>query len=225
MKLSIVIPCYNEEDTIEAVIRDCFYHHSSAEMIVVNDGSTDNTLAILIKMPRLYKGLKLKILNNIENKGHAYSVIKGLKEAKGDYVLYMDADNQIHTGGFLPAFFYYDLVSAFRIDRKDKLFRKIISFILKVTIFIRHRIWIADANCPYKLYRRSILKIMLRQLPKDCIVPSIDLEILFRLSGNKVFEIPTLHHPYIKERKGSLQSINRKSLSMFIKAFKEVWKI
>jgi len=192
MKLSIVIPAFNEEKTIGAVID---------EIIVVNDASTDATL---------------KILTNKKNMGHAKSVIRGLKKAKGDYVLYMDADNQIK-----PESLDYDMISGYRIHRQDKLFRKIVSLILKVTIFLRHGYIIKDSNCPFKVIKRPQLALLLKSLPKDCIVPSICMEILARRMGMRVVEIPVYHFSYEK-REGSLQSINKKSMTMFWKAFLEV---
>ena len=195
MKLSVVIPAFNEEKTIKAVID---------EIIVVNDASTDATL---------------KILTNKKNMGHAKSVLRGLKEAKGDYVLYIDSDNQIR-----PDSVDYDMISGYRIHRQDKLFRKIVSLILKVTIFLRHGYIIKDSNCPFKVIKRASLAILLKRLPKDTIVPSICMEILARKAGMKCIEIPVYHFPY-ENRTGSLQSINKKSMTMFWKSFLEVIRL
>lgn len=229
MKLSIVIPAYNEQDTIEDVILsiDNKYPYSreinDLEVIVVNDASTDKTLTILgaLKAKMRY----IKIVNNKKNSGHAYSVIKGLKEATGDYIIYMDADNQIRLDDFSLEPYDFDLISGYRVDRHDKPFRKIVSFILKMTILLRHGLWIKDANCPMKVFKRVVLQDLLISLPFESIVPSISMEIIARKFNKQVVEVPFIHHPYIKERTGSLQSINKKSLSMFYKAFKEVWTI
>jgi glycosyltransferase involved in cell wall biosynthesis len=223
MKVSICIPCYNEEDTIANVIVDCFISYPKAEVIIVNDASTDKTLEILEKLKYVHPGLK--ILTNRKNSGHAYSVVKGLKAAKGDYVIYMDADNQIHLSDINIEGTSDGLISGYRVHRQDKLFRKVVSFILKMTILLRHGLWIKDANCPLKIFEKETLQDLLSQLPTNSIVPSICLEILARRYTFNIIEIPVKHHPYIKERKGSLQSINKKSLLMFWKAFKEVWKI
>ena len=223
MKISIVIPCYNEQDTITDVLFDCFTTYPNAEVIVVNDASTDKTLSKLNLVKKHHS--RLKILTNRRNSGHAYSVVKGLKAAKGDYIVYMDADNQIHLSDFCFDLVNFDLLSGYRIDRQDKRFRKIVSFILKMTILLRHGYLIKDANCPFKIFEKDKLKFLLEELPNNPIVPSIDLEILARKWNLITVDLPVQHYPYIKERKGSLQSINRKSLLMFWKAFKEVWKI
>lgn len=224
------MPCYNEQDTIKDVLRDCFKKFPKAEVIVVNDRSTDNSLKILKQFKKKYKGLK--IVTNKVNSGHATSVIRGLWMAQGDYVIYIDSDYQIRFSDFFwdIGVGHFSLMSGYRINRQDKLFRKVISFILKITILLRHGMLINDANCPFKIFKKEELENYLLCLPYNSIVPSICLEIIARKwdrqnSIKKVVQIPMLHRPYIKERKGTLQSLNRKSLSMFLKAFKEVWTI
>ena len=196
MKLSIVIPAYNEQDTIAEVVK---------EVIVVNDASTDNTL---------------KILTNIKNKGHAGTLVRGLNAAKGDYIFYEDADNQM----FLDSL-DFDFISGYRIHRQDRFFRKVVSAILRIVILFRHRMWIRDANCPFKIIKKSSYRHLAFRLPEHTIVPSISLEILARKFGMNVIEVPVWHYPYHKERTGTLQSINTKSLGVFWKAFKEVWNL
>lgn len=223
MKISIVIPCYNEQDTIANALVDCFSSYPNAEVIVVNDASTDKTLDILKKIQKRHP--KLKIVTNRKNSGHAYSLIKGLKKATGDYVIYIDADNQIHLSDFCFDLVNFDLLSGYRVDRQDKTFRKIVSFILKTVILFRHGYLIKDANCPFKIFKRNALIALLLQLPENSIVPSISMEILSCRMNIVTVDIPVKHYPYIKERTGSLQSINKKSLTMFWKAFKEIMTI
>lgn len=221
--ISIVIPCYNEQDTISNVLVDCFSRYPKAEIIVVNDASTDNTLNILNIIQKQHH--RLKILTNRKNSGHAYSMVKGLKKAKGDYIIYIDADNQIRLSDFMFKLENFDLLSGYRVGRHDKRFRKIVSFILRTIILLRHGYVIKDANCPFKIFNRNALIALLLNLPSNTIVPSISMEILARRMNLIGVDIPVKHYPYIKERTGSLQSINKKSLSMFWKAFKEVWTI
>jgi len=91
--LSIVVPAYNEEDTIEDTLKHIFNldYKNIVEVLVVNDGSTDNTLEILKRLLPLYKD-KLKILNK-KNSGKADSMNKALKFVKGDLVAIIDADS------------------------------------------------------------------------------------------------------------------------------------
>lgn len=202
-----VIPAYNEEETIGRVIG-----RLKDEVIVVNDASTDET-------GQIARACGARLLTNRKNLGHAKSLLRGLRAAKDEYVFYLDADDQIRMISF-P--YGYHLVSGYRVNRQDKFFRKVVSFILKMVILFWHRYYIEDANCPCKMFEGKQLKFLLRKLPKNCIVPSIDLEILARRYHSSILQLPVTHYPLSKPRKGFLQSLNKKSLKMFWSAFWEV---
>jgi len=204
-----VIPAYNEEETIGEVV-SVF----SDEVIVVNDASTDKT-------EQIAREHGVMVLTNKQNMGHAKSLLRGLRAAKGEYVFYLDADNQIRIIS-LP--YGHDLVSGYRVNRQDKTFRKIVSFILKMVILLRHGYYIRDANCPCKMFKRTSLRVLLDELPKNSVVPSISLEILARKHHFDILEMPVTHYPY-ENRKGMLQSLNKKSLKMFWNAFWEVMSL
>ena len=90
-KLSIIIPCYNEEKTIEELLNKVIDvelpENWKKEIIVVDDGSTDNTKNILKK----YKD-KVKIIFKNKNEGKGAALKEGLKHVTGDYILIQDAD-------------------------------------------------------------------------------------------------------------------------------------
>lgn len=93
-ELSIVIPAYNEAKRIEFTLENVIHYLDtmglSYEMIVVDDGSGDETTS----MVRKFK--KVKLLLNGKNKGKGYSVRKGMLEATGNLRLFMDADHSVH---------------------------------------------------------------------------------------------------------------------------------
>ncbi|MDD5191855.1 MAG: glycosyltransferase [Candidatus Nanoarchaeia archaeon] len=91
--VSFVVPAYNEEKTIEDTIKNIFnVDYDMLEVIVVNDGSTDNTKKIIEKLMKEYP--KLKLINNIKNLGNAArSQNVGLKHAKGEIIAVVDADS------------------------------------------------------------------------------------------------------------------------------------
>lgn len=93
MKLSIIIPTYNNEETIKRCL-DSIPKKKDMEIIVINDASTDNTSKIL----KQYKDII--VLNNKKNKGVSYSRNKGIDEAQGDYILFIDADDYIYSEDF-----------------------------------------------------------------------------------------------------------------------------
>ena len=221
MKLSIVIPAYNEQDNITHCIADVATQFPDAEIIVVNDASTDATEKLLSTMDLP----NLKVVTNLQNQGHGFSVVKGLRNATGDYVLYIDADRQIDliNYDFSQSVPYYGVISGWRVGRHDKTFRKVISFCLKMTILLRYGMYIRDANCPYKVYNRLTLLTLLDRLPPTYIIPIACLEVIVRKYKIPVLTIPTPHKPYPGgERTGKLQSLNSVSLKFFWSAFLEI---
>ena len=90
MKVSIIIPCYNEENTIAKLIENVLkYTDSNFEIIIINDFSTDNTKSII---ENDLKDKVTKIINNDRNYGKGYSIRKGIEEASGEIILIQDAD-------------------------------------------------------------------------------------------------------------------------------------
>ena len=90
MKVSVIIPCYNEEKTIEKIISKVKANLVQPyEIIIINDGSTDQTKHILEN--KLKKDLK-KIIHNNKNSGKGFSIKKGIEVASGDIIIIQDAD-------------------------------------------------------------------------------------------------------------------------------------
>lgn len=92
-KLSIIIPVYNEEKFIADVIKTVFQAESCGlrkEVIVVNDGSTDKTASILLKLKKKYPDVTY--INSKKNEGKGASLKKGLLQSRGDIVLIQDSD-------------------------------------------------------------------------------------------------------------------------------------
>jgi len=95
MKLSVIIPAYNEEGRIRKTLltMDGYLSqvHYEYEILVVNDGSKDSTASLVRSMEGKVKNLRL--VDNQENHGKGWVVRQGMLEAKGDWRLFMDADN------------------------------------------------------------------------------------------------------------------------------------
>jgi len=90
IKLTVIIPVFNEEKTLSKILNEVKYLEKlcNLEIILINDGSTDNTKRIIDENKSLYT----KAINLDENKGKGNAVIEGLKNANGDYIIIQDAD-------------------------------------------------------------------------------------------------------------------------------------
>lgn len=91
-KVSVVIPMYNAQNFITECLNSCIEQtYSDIEIIVVDDGSTDNSVAIASVLPN--KGRAIKIFRNVTNQGTAFSRNIGVAESTGEYVAFLDADD------------------------------------------------------------------------------------------------------------------------------------
>jgi len=100
MKLSLVIPCYNEEDNVERFFNEVnnffFYNIDDYEFIFINDGSKDNTYKTLKDLYINNPTYNIQVLSFSRNFGKEAGIYAGLKASKGDYVCIIDADLQQH---------------------------------------------------------------------------------------------------------------------------------
>ena len=160
--ISIVLPAYNEEESLEITVKDILDFCKTAgvreEIIIVDDGSTDSTGKIA---ENLSNGNNVRVLHNKINRGKSNAIFKGFREAKGDIVFVMDADHQ-HSAKDIEKFLDkieegYDAVNGWRKNRKDPPTKTIPS---KIFNFLTRRlvgINLHDFNCGFKAFRREVL--------------------------------------------------------------------
>jgi len=199
-KVSIIVPAYNEEATILAVL-EAIRRQSVAgvtfEIVVVDDGSTDRTGALLESHPRLYDRLVRK-----SNGGKGSAVRAGLKEATGDYVLFQDADLEYDPADYakllLPVIrFDADVVMGSRFvapefTRVYYFWHKIGNSLITLIFNALHNTTFTDIYSCYLLFRRHLIN------PNELASDGWDqhAEILSRVvarAGN-MYEVPISYH-------------------------------
>ena len=89
MKISVIIPVYNEENYIEKILERINEINLNLQIIVVNDGSHDKTKKLLLNNKSLYSDF----VDLVENQGKGFAIYQGLKKVQGDIVLIQDADS------------------------------------------------------------------------------------------------------------------------------------
>ena len=175
-KLLIVIPVYNEQSIINKVIKDWLkiVKKYKGHLLIINDGSTDFTL---IKIKQI-KSKKI-ILINQNNQGHGIATLNGYKYGIKNsfrFIFQVDSDNQFSIKNF-PKFWSlrnkYDLVLGHRRNRRDPLSRLVITRMLKFFILFRFKIYILDANVPYRLINSEKLKRIINKIPEKTTIPNI----------------------------------------------------
>jgi len=199
MKLSIVLPIYNEAENLKllydkliVVLKKLALEY---EILCINDGSSDNSLEVLKNISSLDKNVK--IVNFKNNFGQTAAMSAGIKFAKGDIIIPMDADLQ-NDPEDIPKFLEkinegFDVVSGWRKDRKDALIlRKIPSWLANWIIAKITGVKIHDYGCSLKAYKRDIIKDVNLYGEMHRFIPAYA-----SWQGAVVTEIVVQHHPRI----------------------------
>ena len=162
--ISIIIPVFNESESIvfllDEVISVMLANKLNFELIVVNDGSNDNTLRVLKQLT--LKIRELSVISLRKNYGQTAAMSAGFDNSNGDIVITLDGDLQ-NDPNDIPKLISeinsgYDLICGWRFDRKDKLIkRKIPSRIANKLIANVTGLKLHDYGCSLKAYRREII--------------------------------------------------------------------
>lgn len=177
---SIVIPCFNEEKNIKALVKrfGMICREYKVELILVDNGSTDHTREEIIKYARKYAFLVPVVV--IQNQGYGYGILEGLKKAKGNYMGWMHGDLQSDPKVFcsmIQAAQYETGDFFYKGKRKDRPIGDLM-FTLGMSIFetLYLKQWLWDINAQPTLFSRKFYETW-TQAPKDF---SLDLFAYYR---------------------------------------------
>lgn len=227
--LSIVMPAYNEQDCIEKVVENWTdylktrFPNDSTVLVVINDGSKDNTLALLKEIEKTNSHL---LVVDQKNGGHGNAVVNGYKKAlelNPQYVFQTDSDDQFVTEDFEKLWskrHESEFILGYREVRHDATVRLFITRVLRGTIAAAYGTYILDSNIPFRLIRTSFLRKLMNQLPDPApFAPNIFLAVMAKKSGQELFSIPITH----KDRETGTVSIVKWNLwKVCIRSFKEL---
>lgn len=218
---SVITPVKNERENLPRLIDEIRAVMStlgaSWELICVDDGSTDGSYELLLEMSRIHP--QLAIVKFDRNYGQSAALQAGWLEAKGKWVITLDADLQNDPDDIrhmAPLKADYDLINGWRIDRKDTFQKRWIS---KVANWIRSKMCedgVKDTGCSLKIMRREGLTKIFWFKGAHRFLPA-----LFGLYGYKVGEIPVRHRPRHKGQ--SHYSIFNRSIAPIVDMFAFIW--
>lgn len=163
-KVTILIPLYNEAENIKSLIYELTEKTKNLnypkEIIIINDGSNDNSESLIKKYTR--KNPVFKLITLTKNSGQTAAMVAGIHQAKGDIIVPMDADLQNDPADIQKLVKCisqgYDVVSGWRKYRKDKIMTRILpSKIANKIISWASGVKLNDYGCTLKAYRKSIL--------------------------------------------------------------------
>ncbi len=223
-ELSVVLPAYNEQENVEKVVRDCTAYLEGTgidyELLVTNDGSADQTGAIL---DRLASELpRLRPLHHEQNKGYGAALRTGFDAAAKKFVFYMDGDGQFDIRDLkhiLPlATDEEHIVTGYRIERRDPFLRRMNAklfggFLVKIMLGV----YVRDLNCAFKLIPKKVLDA----IHLESTGALINAELYGRAirKGFAIKEVGVHHYP----REAGVQT--GAHLSVIVRAFKELFAL
>lgn len=228
--LSIIIPAYNEEqrlpDTLEKIANFLRQEPTTAEVLVVDDGSSDKTAAVAEsfrgKIPQLH------VISNGTNRGKGYSVRNGSLQARGRIALFTDADLSApieESRKLVDALRTHDVAIGSRaMDRgligvHESLFREFAGIVFNK--IVRLILWLpfVDTQCGFKAFRMERCQILFEQQTIERFGFDPELLYLARHHGLSIVEVPVRwsHSPATKV------SMMRDSVQMFLDVFIIRW--
>jgi glycosyltransferase involved in cell wall biosynthesis len=198
--LSLVLPAYNEESNLEAVVHDALTvlpaYVDRFEIIVVDDGSRDLTGAIATRLAAAERWVRL--ISHDRNRGYGAALTSGFRASSGDFVMFMDADRQfdIRDIRFLVPFTgEYDIVAGFRMERNDPMHRRIFAEAFNVAVRVLFGVHLRDIDCAFKLFRGELLRSLPLSAPGALI--NTEIQAKARLHGARLQQVGVHHYPRV----------------------------
>jgi len=228
--LSILVPSFNEEvrlpQTLKSIADYIQTSNLQTEVLVIDDGSTDGTARIAETFRGSIPGLR--VLSNGTNRGKGYSVRSGALEARGDYLLFTDADLSApieEASKLLSALQTYDVAIGSRamnrnlIEVHESAFREFAGIVFNKIVRFMLRLPFVDTQCGFKAFRREKCRAIFEQQTIERFGFDPELLYLARHRGLSIVEIPVRwsHSPATKI------NMMRDSLQMFLDVFIIRW--
>ena len=222
LSLSVFFPCYNEEANVErttlAALRMCERVADEYEVLIVNDGSRDRTGEIADRLAAEHPAVRA--VHNNPNLGYGGALQRGFRESSKTWVFYTDGDGQFdfeEIDRVLPLLDRFDIASAYRLDRKDPLMRKLNAFAWSTLVNVAFGLWLRDIDCAFKLFPRRLFD----EIEMKSMGALIDTEVLARAKRLEytIGQVAVHHYPRVAgEQTGA-------NLGVILRAFRELFRL
>lgn len=231
MRLSIIIPVFNEEKTIDKVLQklsDLQLENVEKEIIVVDDGSTDATVLVISNINPPVGGSNIKFIKHKKNQGKGAAVRTGIKHVTGDYILIQDADLEYDPkdiekllkpvlGGKAEVVYGTRLKRLPNFLRDERTLQFFIHYLgnkyLSLLTSLLYGQWITDMETGYKLISRKLLSDIKLNAKSFDFEPEITTKLLKR--GVKIHEVPITTNPRGYKEGKKLNTIKDGLIALF----------
>ena len=211
MNVSLVIPAYNESENLAPLVEACeealALVEGSHEIVIVEDGSMDDSPEVLSRLEAQSPRLRTIRHERGKNVGCHPSELEGLKVAHGDVALFLPADLQIHPSilpRFLAAADRADIVASRRADRADNVLRRVLSWLNNRVEKLVMGVDVRDAHSSMLLNRRALDEVVPLITSRSALIPA-ELLVRARQRGLRITEIDIEHHPRVAGRQTGVE--------------------
>jgi len=222
LSLTIFFPCYNEVDNVERVTRKAVEVGrrvaEDLEVIIVNDGSKDGTDEVADHLAAEIP--EVRAVHNNPNLGYGGALQRGFREATKSWIFYTDGDGQFDLEEIprvLPLLEQHDIVSCYRLDRKDSLMRKANAFAWTTLVNLLFRLKLRDIDGAFKFYPKPFID----SIEMHSMGALIDTEMLAKARnlGLSIGQTGVHHYPRLAgEQSGA-------NIRVILRAFRELFKL
>jgi glycosyltransferase involved in cell wall biosynthesis len=196
--LTIFFPAYNDSGTIASLViaahRTAQQVTEDFEILIINDGSADNTAAIADELARTYR--EVRVVNHQVNRGYGGALRSGFREAQKDVIFYTDGDAQYDPTELVALWPHLtpdvDLVNGYKISRSDPWHRIVIGRVYHHTVKLLFNLSVRDVDCDFRLMRRSIFDRV--QLEHNSGVICLEMMKKIQDAGFRIAEVPVHHY-------------------------------
>lgn len=201
-ELSVFYPAYNESARIAKTIENTFAHLPNVakkfEVIIVNDGSKDDTAKVVEGLMKKYK--ELRMITHNPNKGYGEALKTGFASSQYEWVVFTDSDGQFNFGE-IGEFIKTqnktnaDLVIGYYKKREVPFYRKFNSQLWQLIVYVLFGLKVRDIDCAFKLINQKVIKSVTPLESGRGAFISSEFLIKSKKKGFKIVEIPITHYP------------------------------
>lgn len=225
--LSVFMPAYNEEgsivSTVENVVKVLIELKINWEVLVINDGSKDNTAGEVKKLELKYPSVHL--INHEVNMGYGHALKTGFSQAKYSWVAFVDSDGQFdfdEIKKLIEKTDEADVILGYRLNRADPFRRRIFTWGWKMLALVLLGLNVRDYSCGFKLIKKKVIE-SIWPIESEEKVTQIEMLIKAKKKGFKFAEVGVHHYPRTAGvPTGANLSVVKKSFADMLKLWKNL---
>lgn len=197
---SLVLPAHNEGENIEPVVRRALAvlptFFNDFEIIVVNDGSRDNTGEIIDRLA--LEDDRVRAVHHPKNRGYGGALTSGFEASTGDRVMFMDSDRQFDIADIerlYPFISTHEIVAGFRMLRQDELHRRVFAEVFNLVVRVLFGVHLRDIDCAFKIFDGQLIRSL--QLSSPGALINTEIQAKARRQGAHLQQVGVRHFPRI----------------------------